>query len=180
MIERRDNRLHKHTVDRQGEQGSVQPFYPADADPRRFSEASFRRLWSRSDLTAERIGVLMGVAPATVLRRAKALNLPSKSAGHRVDVDDEALREMWGLGVRSGDIGAALGVSQAYVSRRVKKLGLPHRRPGARSRMTLSAYRETLLAKAMAETAVREQAQFKLAEMVDHRGTHTSGKRKAA
>lgn len=147
---------------------------------RRFSEAEFRRLWARQDMTAYRVAEALGCGATTAIKRAKRLGLPDKPKGYRAQVDTNELRTLWLLGISRAEIAAHLGITGSWVCRLAAALGLPPRGRGARPRMTLAAYRETLLAKAMAETARIEQRQIKLAEMWDQPGHNTSGKRKAA
>lgn len=157
-------------VDRKVAQGLVQPFTPA----------AFRRAWADPRLSAEDVGRRFGLGLHAAHWRAKALELPRKSPGNFSTISRDEFTAMWLAGVSGAEMATHFGVNDSNIARAAKRFDLPGRRRGARRKMTLAQYHETLLAKAMAETARLEQAQIKLAEMWDQPGHNTSGKRKAA
>lgn len=145
-----------------------------------FTPAAFRRAWADDTLNAESVGRKFGIGLHAAHWRAKALGLPKKPRGRPSKIDRAALADMWAAGVSLHGIALHFNVHETSIWRSIHRAALPKRKPDAPDQMTLARYRETLLAAAMADTARIEQRQFKLAEMWDQPGHHTSGKRKAA
>lgn len=125
---------------------------------RRITRDDLEPLWSRADITIDRMAEVLGVTRQAVSCKAKALGLPSRAWNRYSPAPEHAFRRMWLAGVRSREIAAHFGYSQVKsVTQRARKLGLPKRGPGTDIPFTsLSAYLEPALAGRMAAQAARE------------------------
>ena len=161
---------HSHN-DRQGGQGHRQAF----------TTAAFSRAWADASMTAAEVGAMFGITGWCANWRAKSMGLQKKIKGRRPTCSDVEFVALWSSKLSTEGMAELLKRHVSSIHRRAERMGLPPRKSGFDpDRMTLAAYRETILAKAMAETARIEQAQIKLAEMWDHPSYHPTGKRTAA
>lgn len=113
-----------------------------------------------------------GVRPQTVWHYvARIARLPRSRRRGQVGSpkvwDRDLARRMWLAGVSKPDIAATVGVATLTIGRWAAREGLPRRSQSWRPAMTLAGFHEAELARAMAEAARRDQAEWRLAEMVD-------------
>ena len=140
------------------------------------SEAELRRMVA-DGMTAREIGEVLDISLSAARCRLVVRGIGSPRRGPR-PIDPSAMVELYAAGVNIAEIAGHLGVSVRIVRINARAAGLSPRPLGSRG-ITLAQYRETLLAKAMAETARIEQRQIKLAEMWDQ-PHHGGGKKRAA
>lgn len=89
---------------------------------------------------------------------------------------DGRLREMWEAGVRRADIAAHFGFKSAGIRGALKTLGLDPRPVGGPNRtITLDEFLQIELARKLAESAARTQAEMIRRNMADYSGARPTG-----
>jgi hypothetical protein len=149
--------------------------HPSAKRGKRVSEAEFRRMWLDESLTSREIGERLGVTEQAVRWRAKVRGLPHRKGGGGKfrKIDPVRFRAMWDANVGSADIARAFGVCQPCVNLRAREWGFPKRNCTRWNMVPLARF-------LWAETARKEQAALRLAEMVDGYRDPNSVRGKAA
>lgn len=129
---------------------------------RRISRAEFAAMWADRSITRREIAASVGLSEKGVSCRAKAYGLALRGLRtKRPSIKDESLfRAMWGAGVGCDDLARYFKVDRRTIDNTRARLELPMRYKGQRPKMTAAQF-------FMRETAKAEQAQLRLAEMVD-------------
>ena len=141
------------------------------------SEAEFRRMWQDRSLSLAQIGVALGITREAVRQRGKARNMPPRgdSKTHIAAVrDDDAFRRMWIAGVSTNDLMRLHGCSRSAILKAARRLGLSgrgHAFPG----IALDEFLQIELARKLAESAARTQAEMIRRNMADYSGARPTG-----
>ena len=125
------------------------------------SEAELRRAWSDETMTVAEAAASVGITRAALLDRAHSRGFPSRKSGRRFGVPVAEFTKLWNAGVRPTDLQARYHTPcRTTLTETAKRLGLRRFRKGE-SRITLDAYQQIQLTKAMADAARITRAAFK-------------------
>lgn len=119
---------------------------------KRIPNAEIRRVWMDQRLTTAEASAELGIARATLWRRAKSLGLPKRKVGARyvlIGTDLALFEEMWKCGVLGEEIAAFFGMHRMTVGRWVRRLDLPRRALGSRPSITVEQFKEELIGRIM-------------------------------
>lgn len=141
---------------------------------KKIDDEAMRKLWV-AGTPIDEICAKLGVGNASVRLAVQRLGLAARPRGGvrgaramQVNGSDERLREMWEAGVRRDDIAAYFGFKPSGIRSAVKTLGLSPRAIGGPNRtITLDEFLQIGLARKLAESAARTQAEMIRREMAD-------------
>jgi hypothetical protein len=129
-------------------------------EPIIISKVAFLALWDDPSLTIKDIASRTGMGVASVGRIARLHGFPKRRMGRPPFVPDERFDAMWIAGVCSESMARYYDVVLSTIWLHARKRRLKTRNRGQRALMTVAQF-------LMRETARAEEAQFRLAEMVD-------------
>lgn len=130
----------------------------------RASAEAVRRAWLDSELTLAQAAASVGMAKDALQARAVVLGLPGRRMGRREVIrprQEVDFADLWRAGVSARQIGAHFGCSYCAVVNTAARLQLPMRGAGYRPAMTLAAWAEGRMARALADCARTENARLK-------------------
>lgn len=145
---------------------------------KKIDDDAMRKLWEKG-VPIDEICDQLGVGKASIRLAIKRLGLLARPHGgvrgtrammlHGLD---GRLREMWEAGVRRADIAAHFGFKPAGIRRALKTLCLEPRPAGGPNRtITLDEFLQIELARKLAESAARTQAEMMRRNMADYTNT---------
>jgi hypothetical protein len=131
------------------------------------SDDAIRAVWGDESLRREEMEARLGLAQSCIWQRAKALGLPPRKRCRKgyAPFDRALFRRMWLAGVSAPEIGREIGRHRTVVNDIATAMGFPSR-PHGTARTPMADFRADELRRAMARTAVAEQAALKARGMM--------------